>query len=140
MERSSQIQPGRDEFDALAAEWPLVPVWAELLADVSTPVGLFPAVAGEGPAILLESVERSERWGRYSFVAGDPAAVVVADADGVHVEDVGARAPGRATPAAPRRREALDAIARARRAARARAPVAHRRADGLPVVRVSLAA
>ena len=44
-----QIRPDRSTFDALASEWPLVPVWAELLADVSTPVGLFPAIAGEGP-------------------------------------------------------------------------------------------
>ncbi|MCD6021597.1 MAG: trpE [Actinomycetia bacterium] len=65
----------------------MVPVWAELLADVSTPVGLFPAVAGDGSGILLESVERSERWGRYSFVAGDPAATVVLDADGLQIED-----------------------------------------------------
>ena len=55
----------------------MVPVWTELLADVSTPVGLFPTLAGDGPGLILESVERSERWGRYSFVAGDPAAVVV---------------------------------------------------------------
>jgi anthranilate synthase component 1 len=50
------IHPNRVEFEALAREWALVPVWAELLADVSTPVGLFPAVAGTGPGILLESV------------------------------------------------------------------------------------
>jgi anthranilate synthase component I len=62
-------------------------VWAELLADVSTPVGLFPAVAGEGPGILLESVERSERWGRYSFVAGDPAATLVLDEEGMQIQD-----------------------------------------------------
>src|SRR5688572_32072129 len=64
------IRPDRDGFDALARDWALVPMWAELLADVSTPVGLFPAVAGTGGGILLESVERSERWGRYSFVGG----------------------------------------------------------------------
>ena len=69
-----RIRPDRATFDALARDWAVVPVWAELLADVSTPVGLFPAVAGDGPGIVLESVERSERWGRYSFVAGDPAA------------------------------------------------------------------
>nr|MBA3691677.1 hypothetical protein [Actinomycetota bacterium] len=88
MEGTVQIRPDREAFAALAAGRPLVPVWAELLADVSTPVGLFPAVAGEGPAILLESVERSERWGRYSFVAGDPAAVIVAGPDGVRIRDV----------------------------------------------------
>jgi len=83
-----RVHPNREAFDELAAAAPLAPVWTELLADVSTPVGVFPALAGAGPGILLESVERSERWGRYSFVAGDPAAVVVADADGVRVQDV----------------------------------------------------
>ena len=82
------VHPERATFDRLAVDWTLVPVWAEVLADVGTPVGLFPAVAGEGPGLLLESVERSERWGRYSFMAGDPAAIVVADDDGVHLRDV----------------------------------------------------
>ncbi|HEX9376943.1 MAG TPA: anthranilate synthase component I family protein [Actinomycetota bacterium] len=81
-----RIQPTEEEFAALAAGHALAPVWAELLGDVSTPVGVFPALAGDGPGALLESVERSERWGRYSFVAGDPAAVVTADAEGVRVE------------------------------------------------------
>src|SRR2546430_16183152 len=81
-------RPDRDAFDRLAANWPLVPVWAELLADVSTPVGVFPALAGDGPGILLESVERSERWGRYSFAAGDPAAVITADRRGVAIRDL----------------------------------------------------
>ena len=88
MERSLQIRPDREAFDSLAEQWPLVPVWTELLADVSTPVGLFPALAGDGPGLVLESVERSERWGRYSFVAGDPAATVLVDEDGVRIEDV----------------------------------------------------
>ncbi len=83
-----RIAPDRETFSAMAEGYPLAPVWTELLADVSTPVGVFPALAGDGPGILLESVERSERWGRYSFVAGDPAAVVVVDEDGLRVQDV----------------------------------------------------
>src|SRR5881392_3768449 len=82
-----KVRPDRKAFDELASSWALVPMWTELLADVSTPVGVFPALAGDGPGALLESVERSERWGRYSFVAGDPAAIVTADGDGVRVED-----------------------------------------------------
>ncbi len=110
-----QIRPDRDEFDRLAADWPLVPVWAELLADVATPVGLFDAVAGDGPGILLESVERSERWGRYSFVAGDPAATLVVDRDGARLEDV-----ARDLPAVPdaEPREALTLFAHALRGPR----------------------
>jgi anthranilate synthase component 1 len=83
-----EIRPDRDGFDALARGWALVPVWAELLADVSTPVGLFPTVAGQGPGVLLESVERSERWGRYSFVAGDPAATLILDNEGLRIQDL----------------------------------------------------
>jgi anthranilate synthase component 1 len=83
-----KVRPDRKTFDELASSWALVPVWTELLADVSTPVGVFPALAGEGPGILLESVERSERWGRYSFAAGDPAAVVTADREGVAFRDL----------------------------------------------------
>lgn len=83
-----KVRPDPGTFDDLSAAYPLVPVWTELLADVSTPVGVFPALAGAGPGALLESVERSERWGRYSFVAGDPAAVVVVDRDGLRIRDV----------------------------------------------------
>ena len=125
------VHPDREVFDRLATAWPLVPVWAEVLADVGTPVGLVPAIAGDGPGVLFESVERSERWGRYSFVAGDPAAVLIADDDGVHLRDVardlptGAVAPPHAPRGAPRGRE------RAARAAIRRAPADHRRPDGL---------
>ncbi len=117
MDAPLEIQPSRETFDALAAEWPLVPMWAELLADVSTPVGLFPALAGAGSGILLESVERSERWGRYSFVAGDPAAIVVADRDGIRVTDVGGRRVRVDVPDGPAR-EALITIARSLQAPR----------------------
>src|SRR5688500_16750250 len=105
-----EIRPDRPTFDALARDWALVPVWAELLADMSTPVGLFPAVAGDGPGILLESVERSERWGRYSFVAGDPAAVVVVGRDGLRLEEVARPLPIEPT-TEPAPRRALRSIA-----------------------------
>ena len=78
-----RVRPHRGSFERSAQGFALAPVWTELLADVSTPVGVFPALAGDGPGILLESVERSERWGRYSFVAGDPAAIVVLDREGL---------------------------------------------------------
>jgi anthranilate synthase component I len=111
------IRPDRDTFATLAAGWPLVPVWAELLGDVTTPVGLFPSLVHDGPGLLFESVERSERWGRYSFVAGDPAAVIVGDRDGVRVTDVTRPGLPLDVPDAPPR-EALVALARALRAPR----------------------
>jgi anthranilate synthase component 1 len=85
---SFKVRPDEATFEHLAASSALVPVWTELLADVATPVALFPALAGDGPGVLFESVERSERWGRYSFVAGDPAAVIIVDRDGLRLQDV----------------------------------------------------
>jgi len=113
-----RVHPDPETFDRLAARWPLVPVWAELLADVSTPVGVFPALANGRPGALLESVERSERWGRYSFVAGDPAAVVTVDGEGLRIEaavrDLPMALPSPRTPALP----ALRALAESLRAPR----------------------
>jgi anthranilate synthase component 1 len=118
-----RLHPDRTTFDDLAREWPLVPVWAELLADVATPVALFPAVAGEGPGILLESVERSERWGRYSFVAGDPAALLIVDDAGLHLREVARELPVGEPSSRLQPREALRTAVR-----RLRAP----RLEGLP--------
>ena len=112
-----EIRPDRSGFDELAREWALVPVWAELLADVSTPVGLFPAVAGPGPGVLLESVERSERWGRYSFVAGDPAATLILDGDGLRIQDAARELPLE-IPGGGSSREALIGAARSIRGPR----------------------
>ena len=111
-----QIRPDRETFDTLAASWPLVPVWAELLSDVSTPVGLFPGLAGDGSGVLLESVERSERWGRYSFVAGDPAAIVVGDRGGLRLTDTRRELPGTIGDGSPR--QGLIELARSLRAPR----------------------
>ncbi|MEN9645619.1 MAG: anthranilate synthase component [Actinomycetota bacterium] len=71
---SLRIRPSRDEFHALAAEHTVVPVWAELLADLETPVSAYLKLVGEGDGFLLESVEHGERWSRFSFVGHDPVA------------------------------------------------------------------
>ena len=113
-----RVRPDPAEFGRLAGRWPMVPVWTELLGDVSTPVGVFPSLAGDGPGALLESVERSERWGRFSFVAGEPAAMVTADEGGVHLRPLARDLPV----AAPRRDQpllaALGSIAHQLRAPR----------------------
>ncbi|MDO8391766.1 MAG: anthranilate synthase component I [Actinomycetota bacterium] len=68
------IHPSREEFHALAAEHTVVPVWAEVLADLETPVAAYLKLVGDGEGFLLESVEHGERWSRYSFVGHDPVA------------------------------------------------------------------
>lgn len=93
MKSTLRVHPDDQTYAELASRWPLVPLWTELLSDVSTPVGLFASLAGSGPGVVLESVERSERWGRYSFVAGDPAAIVTVDASGARLELVSRQLP-----------------------------------------------
>ena len=42
---SITVRPSREEFHALAAEHTVVPLWAEVLADMETPVSAFLAKA-----------------------------------------------------------------------------------------------
>ena len=71
---------GATDFHSLAARYPIVPVWREMVADTITPVAAFLQIVGDGDAtgFLLESVEGGERWGRYSFVGRNPLATLVA--------------------------------------------------------------
>jgi len=80
------IRPTREEFRALARDHTVVPVWREVLADLTTPVAAFLRIVGDEPGFLLESVEHGERWGRWSFVGRRPAATIVARDGRVEVE------------------------------------------------------
>jgi anthranilate synthase component 1 len=71
------VRPPRDEFHRLAAEYTVVPVWIDVLADLETPVSAFLKLVGDEPGFLLESVEHGERWSRYSFVGRNPTATLV---------------------------------------------------------------
>jgi anthranilate synthase component 1 len=70
------VRPGFEEFQRLAAEHSVVPVWRELLGDLETPVGAFRKLGDQDGSVLLESVEHGERWGRYSFIGTDPFATL----------------------------------------------------------------
>ena len=67
------IQPDYKEFSRLAREATLVPVVKSVSADLLTPVSAFLAIAEKEPhAFLLESVERGEQIGRYTFLGARP--------------------------------------------------------------------
>jgi anthranilate synthase component I len=66
-------QPDFKEFSRLAREATLVPVVKSVSADLLTPVSAFLAIAEKEPhAFLLESVERGEQIGRYTFLGSRP--------------------------------------------------------------------
>lgn len=72
---STPITPSLAEFRELAKGGNLIPVFTELVADVETPVSAFQKLDEGGYSFLLESVEKSEQAGRYSFVGGNPRIV-----------------------------------------------------------------
>jgi anthranilate synthase component 1 len=66
------------QVQALAEQGNLVPIWRELPADLETPVSVYLKLRGEGNSFLLESVEKEEQLGRYSFLGIDPAGLLTA--------------------------------------------------------------
>ena len=67
-----QVVPTREEFLRLSRQGNVVPVRADLLADLETPVSAYAKLRGNGPAFLLESVEGGENVSRYSFIGCNP--------------------------------------------------------------------
>lgn len=67
------LRPDYKEFCRLARQATLVPVVKSVLADLLTPVSAFLAVVGgANQGFLLESIERGERIGRYTFLGARP--------------------------------------------------------------------
>ena len=67
------LRPDYKEFSRLAKDSTLVSVVKSVMADLLTPVSAFLAVSrGEDNAFLLESVERGEQIGRYTFLGAGP--------------------------------------------------------------------
>ena len=86
--------PSRDDFRALARTFKVVPVWREVLADLTTPVAAFGRVVGAADGFLLESVEHGERWSRWSFLGRNPVATLTAHGARVEVSgDLGMDVP-----------------------------------------------
>lgn len=64
--------PDVQEFRRLARKGNLIPVVAEIQADVETPVTAFLKICKGKYGFLFESVEQGEKIGRYSFLGTNP--------------------------------------------------------------------
>ena len=81
------VQPDFKEFSRLARTATLIPVVKSVTADLLTPVSAFLAIAADEPyAFLLESVERGEQIGRYTFLGARPYMRVSARGGEVRVD------------------------------------------------------
>ena len=93
--------PSLPEARRLAREYDVVPLYAEFIGDLETPISAALKFADEENVFLLESAEGAERFGRYSFLGFDPKRILsykdglytVIDADGVR--EVAAKDPFR---------------------------------------------
>jgi anthranilate synthase component I len=80
------LQPDFQQFCRYAREATLVPVVKSVSADLLTPVSAFLAISAKEPhAFLLESVERGEQIGRYTFLGARPYMQVCASAGRVEI-------------------------------------------------------
>ena len=83
--------PSLAEARRLARRYEVVPLYAELIGDLETPISAALKFADEENVFLLESAEAAERFGRYSFLGFDPKRTLsyrdgiytIVDADGV---------------------------------------------------------
>src|ERR1700757_2659148 len=81
------LQPDFKEFSRLAREATLVPVVKSVSADLLTPVSAFLAISQkESHAFLLESIERGEQIGRYTFLGASPYMRVKAQKGKVEIQ------------------------------------------------------
>jgi anthranilate synthase component I len=92
--------PSVADFLELSRGGNLVPVFREILADTETPVSAFLKTARGEHTFLLESVVGGDKWGRYSFLGSEPAAVFTSRGTTVSLQEQG-KAPRSFTAADP---------------------------------------
>lgn len=86
--------PTREQFRTWAKTYTVLPVWRELVADLTTPVAAFSRLVRDEPGFILESVENGERWSRFSFVGRRPRATLTTAGNTVTIDgDLGIEVP-----------------------------------------------
>lgn len=82
------------EAEKLAQNYPAVPVYREILADTVTPIGLLSLVRQHsGRYFLLESLDKEDENGRFSFIGCDPIGRVRAKDRKAEVDLLGSTIP-----------------------------------------------
>lgn len=83
-------KPSLDDVRTLAKEGGMIAVHRELPADLETPVSVYLKLTQPGtPSFLLESVERGEQVGRYSFIGVNSPMTITAVGDQVTLGGAG---------------------------------------------------
>lgn len=68
--------PDKKEFVRLAGRGNVIPVYREVSLDLETPLSAFLKIDDGKNSFLFESMEGTEKTGRYSFLGSDPSVVI----------------------------------------------------------------
>ena len=91
---TANYKPTLEEVRTLATGGNLIAIYRELPADLETPVSVYLKLCGNGnpkngPSFLLESVEKGEQVGRYSFIGVHAPMTATASGDQVTIGGAG---------------------------------------------------
>ena len=76
MAKLPEYTPNFNDFERLATDHNLIPIYREIAADLETPASAYIKVHRGGYGFLLESVEGGSHVARYSFIGTEPAEVL----------------------------------------------------------------
>ena len=83
----SNIQ-NKEKFKQLSKEYKSVPVYKRILADLLTPISAYMKLAkGAKYSFILESVEKGEKYGRYSFIGRNPISVIKSENNKTYIPE-----------------------------------------------------
>jgi anthranilate synthase component 1 len=68
----ARLFPSRESFRERAHRGNLIPVYREIIADMETPVSAFHKIDTGDHSFLFESVEKGNKFARYSFLGASP--------------------------------------------------------------------
>ena len=80
------IKPSLEETKKIAKDYTIIPIALEILADQKTPIEILRNISRQSEeCFILESVNGSDSWGRYSFVGYKPVINVYGTKDSVTI-------------------------------------------------------
>ena len=82
------IRPDLDEVKTLSSDYRTVPIARELLADRRTPMEILRVLKNiSRHCYILESMEETDRWGRYTFLGYDPKLEITCLNGALHIRN-----------------------------------------------------
>src|SRR5579863_7920015 len=83
----ARLFPSLESFRELAHRGNLIPVYREIIADMETPVSAFHKIDTGDHSFLFESVEKGNKFARYSFLGASPQVIFQAHGKNISLRE-----------------------------------------------------